>query len=383
MNVFVLGSTYLRLIKVLHLPRPHEIDPSHYIYRFASLLEFGDETNKVAEDASRLVRRFKADWMNTGRRPAGICGACLLLAARMNNFRRSVQEIVQVVKIADQTLLRRLDEFKNTGSSNMTVNDFRDEGNWETLEAEVPPVIKEQEVKRLKRLAKKRKRGELDDEDQDEGDVPATPQSNAHGPLSPNPGHSPESVHLSQTNPAAIMDFNQVIFQDVAFDGSNLHIPEFGEPGPSRPLSLFVPEDPDDSAQAMVDPILYERFMPTEVEGDGDKDDEGQENEDIAGEVETVLHGVEGSRLAAELDEAEAAAIRRAEKEDLLDDLDEDELGAFLLTDEEVRIKTRVWCELNRDYLEKLAGESFLRTREPVNFNTCFRFASERVRRNW
>jgi transcription factor IIIB 90 kDa subunit len=50
--------------------------------------------------------------MTRGRRPAGICGAALLLAARMNNFRRSVEEIVQVVKIADTTLKKRLDEFK-------------------------------------------------------------------------------------------------------------------------------------------------------------------------------------------------------------------------------------------------------------------------------
>lgn len=80
------------------------MDPSHYISRFAALLEFGDETPKVAADAVRLVARMDRDWMRSGRRPAGICGACLLLAARMNNFRRSVQEIVQVVKIADTTL---------------------------------------------------------------------------------------------------------------------------------------------------------------------------------------------------------------------------------------------------------------------------------------
>ena len=63
--------------------------------------------------------------MTKGRRPAGICGAALLLAARMNNFRRSVEEIVQVVKIADTTLKKRLDEFKKTPSGSLTLADFR------------------------------------------------------------------------------------------------------------------------------------------------------------------------------------------------------------------------------------------------------------------
>ncbi|KAF8504357.1 hypothetical protein F5888DRAFT_737439 [Russula emetica] len=46
--------------------------------------------------------------MTKGRRSAGMCGACLLLAARMNNFRRSLEKIIQVVKIADPTLRKRL-----------------------------------------------------------------------------------------------------------------------------------------------------------------------------------------------------------------------------------------------------------------------------------
>ena len=63
--------------------------------------------------------------MHIGRRPAGVCGACLLLAARMNNFRRSITEVVQVVKIADVTLRKRLGEFKETASGALTVADFR------------------------------------------------------------------------------------------------------------------------------------------------------------------------------------------------------------------------------------------------------------------
>lgn len=123
-NVFILGATYLRLVKQLALPIP-ALDPSLFISRFAHMLEFGDETQRVAHDAVRLTQRFNRDWMTAGRRPAGICGACLILAARMNNFRRSIEEIVQVVKIADSTVKKRLEEFGQTESSALTITDFR------------------------------------------------------------------------------------------------------------------------------------------------------------------------------------------------------------------------------------------------------------------
>lgn len=65
----------MKLVRTLHLVLPL-VDPSLYISRFASLLEFGEETPKVVADALRLVQRMDRDWMQTGRRPAGICGAC-------------------------------------------------------------------------------------------------------------------------------------------------------------------------------------------------------------------------------------------------------------------------------------------------------------------
>ena len=43
--------------------------------RFASKLEFGDKATDVENTALRLVGRMKRDWIQYGRRPAGICGA--------------------------------------------------------------------------------------------------------------------------------------------------------------------------------------------------------------------------------------------------------------------------------------------------------------------
>jgi len=73
-NVFVLGDTYTKFINLLHLKMPI-VDPSLYIERFASRLEFGDKSRLVAVTALRLVGRMKRDWMQVGRRPSGLCGA--------------------------------------------------------------------------------------------------------------------------------------------------------------------------------------------------------------------------------------------------------------------------------------------------------------------
>ncbi|KKY22862.1 putative transcription factor tfiiib complex subunit brf1 [Phaeomoniella chlamydospora] len=101
------------------------VNPENLILRFARSLEFGRDTNRIVTEATRIVQRMKRDWMVTGRRPAGICGAALIIAARMNNFRRTVREMVYVVKVTEITINKRLEEFKVTESSKFTIDEFR------------------------------------------------------------------------------------------------------------------------------------------------------------------------------------------------------------------------------------------------------------------
>lgn len=77
----------------------------------------------------------------------------------------------------------------------------------------------------------------------------------------------------------------------------------------------------------------------------------------IAQEVESHLTSGTGSVLQTELDEKERRQREAAQKlEDArLDDLDDEELDQFILNEKEVEMKTRVWMELNREYLEKVA----------------------------
>lgn len=92
--------------------------------RFANRLEFGEKTHEVSMTAQRLVQRMKKDSIHSGRRPSGLCGAALLLAARMHDFSRKPNDIVRVVKIHESTLRKRLLEFGETPSSALTIDEF-------------------------------------------------------------------------------------------------------------------------------------------------------------------------------------------------------------------------------------------------------------------
>uniref|UniRef100_A0A8C7YHD4 Transcription factor IIIB 90 kDa subunit n=1 Tax=Oryzias sinensis TaxID=183150 RepID=A0A8C7YHD4_9TELE len=122
-NVYVLGKVFLHLAKELCINAP-AIDPCLYIPRFAQMLEFGEKNHDVSMTAMRLVQRMKRDWMHTGRRPSGLCGAALLVSAHMHDFCRTVKEVVNVVKVCESTLRKRLTEFEDTPTSKLTVEEF-------------------------------------------------------------------------------------------------------------------------------------------------------------------------------------------------------------------------------------------------------------------
>ncbi|KAL8804327.1 MAG: hypothetical protein Q9182_002609 [Xanthomendoza sp. 2 TL-2023] len=200
-NVFKLGMTFKALLAVLHLSAGDfgDLMPVHeesLILRFAEQMGFGRMKQRIANEASRIVQRMKHDWISHGRRPAGICGAALLLAARMNNFRRTVREVVYIVKVAEVTVSKRLDEFKSTESSGLTVAQFRDPDLSPPPEAD-PPAFKSKEKAKAKAKEKKREKRlkkrnvtieiESDDEEddtvnesrQDQSDTPPSRQTRA------------------------------------------------------------------------------------------------------------------------------------------------------------------------------------------------------------
>lgn len=118
-----LGKLAMKFAYLLRINLP-QIDPGLFIPRFAQKLDFGEKTHDVTYTALRLVERMDHDWMATGRRPSGLCGAALIVSARMYGFERSLDDIVKVVKIGKTTLRKRMLEFEDTPSSNLTVDEF-------------------------------------------------------------------------------------------------------------------------------------------------------------------------------------------------------------------------------------------------------------------
>ncbi|ORY88110.1 hypothetical protein BCR35DRAFT_31816 [Leucosporidium creatinivorum] len=335
-NVFVLGSTYLKLVKELSLQLPI-VDPSLYISRFAALLEFGEETQKVAQDAVRLVARMGRDWMHIGRRPAGVCGACLVLAARMNNFRRSITEVVQVVKIADVTLRRRLAEFKDTPSGALTVADFRTLWLDETAD---PPAFSESQKREKKERESK--------------DARRKGKENAEGGSDDEMDASSVVGNDEQAERDAFAELAEGAALPARKEGEVAEDDEEGDMAPPpRPSAKKLgkrkkrDEDAEDEEDDGVDDRLEEPNLDDAL---------------IAG-IEETLEAEAGKAITTQLDENEqkrmaaAVAMTNLNTSDRLDDLDEAELDCFILTEAEVKAKSRLWMEINKDYLKQLADK--------------------------
>ncbi|SNX81819.1 related to BRF1 - TFIIIB subunit, 70 kD [Melanopsichium pennsylvanicum] len=361
-NVFILGRSYLKLVRILNLRMPL-IDPSIYIARFAALLDFGEETQKVAYDASRLVSRFQKDWITEGRRPAGICGACLMLAARMNHFRRSVSEIIQVVKIADVTLKARLEDFKKTPTGQLSVQDFRNV--WLEEEHAPPAFLRTREPAINKRKRKTYKHIKLDgvqngdnsedgDADADAKDEDASPratEADAEDSIDP----ALEKVIDEATQQEIQQYLQQSLAQelDKALETKEREREERAKSGKVAPSQTTILPDADlPIPDANIAGPAGSRDLSFDINKAGKLLPLGGLGMDVQS---TFSEGAEASFSGAANDSAAATGRRRSVAHDVdgLADLDEEELDRFILSPEEVKIKERVWMEFNKDWMEQ------------------------------
>ena len=135
-NVYTLGTCFLKFRRLLGL-KLEILDPALYVYRFAAHLELDDKANAVALTALRLVGRMKRDWIVAGRRPAGICAAALLIAARAHGFSRHPQDVTRILRVCGLTVATRVKEFEQTPAANMSLEQF----NKVDLQTEADPPI--------------------------------------------------------------------------------------------------------------------------------------------------------------------------------------------------------------------------------------------------
>ncbi|KAI8479474.1 transcription factor TFIIIB subunit brf1 [Branchiostoma belcheri] len=345
-NVYVLGKLYLKLAQELCINVP-AIDPCLYIHRFAHKLEFGERTHEVSMTALRLVSRMKRDWMHGGRRPSGLCGAALLVSARLHDFHRTQKEIIKVVKVCEATLRKRLTEFEDTPSSKLTIDEFHKidleeeqdppsfkhsrrkarqqleeqldkeiEGELTSLEVEIEKELEKEREKRMNRM-----KSLLGVKDSDIGETrsPMPPLEGQEDGIS-SPGtpcsrvDSPSVVPSSSTStgkpPEQQLAEQQLSEEDVM--GKIL--------SPFAGITPALGPEPTPESLGIKD-SLNECLKVASEKEEGTEDEDGEKEE------------------GGELD---------------LTGINDEELDWFLLNDEEVRIKTEIWTQANADYIQKM-----------------------------
>uniref|UniRef100_A0A672NZ44 Transcription factor IIIB 90 kDa subunit n=1 Tax=Sinocyclocheilus grahami TaxID=75366 RepID=A0A672NZ44_SINGR len=311
-NVYVLGKTFLVLTRELCINAP-AIDPCLYIPRFAQMLEFGEKSHEVSMTALRLLQRMKRDWMHTGRRPSGLCGAALLVAAHMHEFRRTIKEVISVVKVCEATLRKRLNEFEDTPTSELTIEEFM----RVDLEQECDPPsyiagLRKQKLKQVTHHMALKVRDLKGDEIE---------------------------VELESCRPRA-----RGIYASYSKDGIViLARDEEGE---------------DDELRAAASHLCS-----TLSGEDGDGNEQDGDREKVSPTKRPSLALLLGALpTAASLGLPESITKMREEKENGrsaengeldLSGIDEDEIDRYILNEKEVKVKTELWMLQNADYLKE------------------------------
>lgn len=151
MNLFKLARCFLKLFKFLDFQSQLPIiDPSLYIHRYCKALDLGAKTKGVTFTAIKLIQRMKRDWMCQGRRPSSLCGAAILIATKIHDVKCSTAEICKTVFVCDETIRRRLEEFKRTSVAKLTKEEFeRMDDNHEEGEEMDPPAFQKARLKSI------------------------------------------------------------------------------------------------------------------------------------------------------------------------------------------------------------------------------------------
>ncbi|ORY17786.1 hypothetical protein BCR34DRAFT_554849 [Clohesyomyces aquaticus] len=373
-NVWTLGDTYKQLLKQLMIEDPsihatqaiQEVEP--LMLKFCEKLEFGSDSHQVAQDAAAILKRMNRDWMVQGRSPAGLCGACIILAARMNNFRRTVREVVYVVRVCDATISQRLLEFKRTQSSKLTVDQFRDIGQKLKVKT-LPPAIYKRQEKEQKKALLKRRRSEMNDDEQEED---SAEQSGA-GPSTQQPaiatrtskrrkhanGNAPQVATPNNTRPTEDGDDSGMIDLAAAealanpedadhvevlvemAEGDDYVVPpkRRGRP-PKKREPIIIPEE-DLEIEAEIEEEILQRLEEWE---EIFKEFEDNENHPL------LLKSLSTAKLLADKHQPDAGISTSEDLDD--DEFDEDpDVKDCLLSEEESRVKERMWVTENLEWL--------------------------------
>mmetsp|Transcript_3101 Transcript_3101/g.3475 ORF Transcript_3101/g.3475 Transcript_3101/m.3475 type:complete len:585 (-) Transcript_3101:52-1806(-) len=321
-SVYSLGATFLKMVKTLHITSLPLADPSLFIQHFAEKLNFRDQNSKVIKDAVKLAQRMANDWIHEGRRPAGVAGACVLLAARMNNFRRTHAEIVAVAHVAEETLQRRLNEFKKTKSGELTVESFRESLDTEVsnppsfdrnrdLELKLAKQLKDKEaaLKKFEELAKSR--NNTPDYDSDASEERPTEKQDLQDII------EDSRLKNQQSKKDKLL---KTILKDCDLSENEI----------SEQLARIIQNQRKSLQNSMY-------MIPSELQRTTDE----EEKIDLD----------KPRNLVKNLPKTQDLLSKVSSDPKDFDDLDDTELDHFLLTEDEYKLKERLWTGLNHDFI--------------------------------
>ncbi|GMT14519.1 hypothetical protein PFISCL1PPCAC_5816, partial [Pristionchus fissidentatus] len=313
-NVYDLGRTLNFLSRSLRINLP-TTDPCLYILRFAVLLEFGDKQKEVVTLATRLVQRMKRDWLATGRRPTGLCGAALLLAARSCNFNRSVSDVVRVVHVSEAVVRKRLDEFSQTPSSALTLDQF---ASVDLEHSEDPPAYREARRKAI--VAREEEEAEKMEKE-----------------MMPVQEEVERALEKKQREKFKRSPYAKMVGGSI--EGGE----EFG-----RAEESLIRDD-------ILDTVFRESQKPAVVDV--------YREPSMGPSLESL--GILRGAIAPPPIVAYSLPAQDAENGDLFtEDIDDDEIDSYILTDQESQVKEKFWMKCNGEHLEEVARRKKLREEE-------------------
>ncbi|KAK8062451.1 hypothetical protein PG997_014548 [Apiospora hydei] len=413
-NVYELGHVFKDLNNIYDFShnKVNSVVPEDLIYRFCDRLDFGDLTKDVAETATKLCQRMGLDWMVMGRRPSGICGACIAMASQIWGFRRTVREIVYIVKVTMHTIEQRLDEFRVLDTSDMTIEDFLKQ---ELLESrhDPPSFYKAQDDWKEKlekeRVESGRKRKRVVDFDEDE--VHNHSASDSH----PKPADAPATasrflqgkVPVSDYLPKSIDPKTGATMID-AFDPGKVPAP--------APKVAVAPEkevaeglDADDPTGDEAVDHLAETYDDAQQQEEGEEeteeeppakrkkgrgrydrnpepllnfDEEWEHDEDLMerqiAEVIADPHSDEHRRALAnaalvarikaawERGQQQERQLSMNEEIDPNEFADDPEVENCLLNSDEIAMKEKIWMNANKDWLRKQQEKQYRKAMEEL-----------------
>nr|XP_028600799.1 transcription factor IIIB 90 kDa subunit isoform X2 [Podarcis muralis] len=247
----------------------------------------------------------------------------LLVAARMHDFRRTVKEVIRVVKVGESTLRKRLTEFEDTPASQLTIDEFMTIDLEE--ECDPPSFTAGQRKMKIQQLEKElsKKLEEL------EGEISSYQDE--------------IEIELENSRPKAKGVYANFSKDDCMEDNAS---------------SIFGEEEGEDEELEAAANHLNKDFYSELLDKDRSKEKESPLRppalESLLGPLPTaaslgITESIKECILTKDRDHNENTGDGELD----LSGIDDSEIDMYILNDSEAKIKAELWMRENADYLKE------------------------------